>query len=188
MRFTRPLFALLGALLFALVCSGCATQAQRKQAYVVSQSGAASAGVISAMDAMPGDTGPQEIIGVNIPFIGTGLALKAGLIWNGAPGVITIPVPVAQAPQFAPMAAPCAPATQTIMVPETYYETETRQVPRTRMVPRTVVVPQTAVPIPQAETPCPSPPVASLPEPTPATEPACSGTACAPPGTAVASR
>lgn len=156
----RRLLIFLSAALLAIPLAGCVGSNTRAQAVKVRSDGTQSAGVISALDAMPGETGPQEIIGINIPFVGTGLALKAGLIWDGAPGVITIPVGQA-AP--APYAADACAGPQFVEVQETYMEPETRMVPRTRTVRRAVV------PIPQAIDPCgrpvPAPQAAPMQDP-----------------------
>ena len=138
---------------------GCVSRAQSPEsAYIVNAQGATSPAARSALN---GSTAPgkQEIIGIYIPFVGTGLALKGGLEWDGTPTVIE--VPVASAPQAAP---------QVVEETETYYVPETRMVPKTRTVKRaTVPVPAAA---PRA---CPAPP----PEPIAAV---CTDETCAVPG------
>lgn len=137
-------------LMFALVAplAGCAMQRQQptEQAYIADSQGNVTAAARSALN---GSTAPgkQEIIGLYIPFVGTGLAVKAGLEWDGTPTVIQVPV------ASAPMAAPQSSSTlvpRTVMVPET----------RTVMVPKTVYDRQVTIPVPQAapQTGCPTPP------------------------------
>lgn len=157
---------------------GCASaQRSPEQAYIVNAQGATSP---TARSALAGSTAPgkQEILGLYIPFIGTGLAIKAGLEYDGTPTVIE--VPIASAPQAA---AACespqfVEVQRTVMVPETYTET------KTRMVPRTVTERRAVVPIPRAAEPCAPVPQAApqgCPEPPPAPV-ACGGPECAPPG------
>lgn len=171
----RP-FAALALVLVALVALvGCVGQNPNPQnAYLVNSQGAVSAGARSALD---GTTAPgrQEIIGVYLPFPGTGLAVKAGVEWDGTPRVVEVP-----------MAAPSSPQTvttqRTVMVPET----------RTVLVPRTVEERSVVLPVPQAApNPC-APPVPApqrvCPEPPPAPPQACApGSACDVPQTTVAS-
>lgn len=130
------------ALFLPLALCGCVSRAQSPEsAYIVNAQGATSPAARSALN---GSTAPgrQEIIGIYIPFVGTGLALKGGLEWDGTPTVIE--VPVASAPQAAPQVAE---------------ETETYYVPETRMVPKTRTVKRAAVPVPQAAPKaCPAPP------------------------------
>lgn len=161
-------FAMLALVTVAAALSGCVTrQASTEAAYVVNSQGAVSP---IARSALAGSTaaGKQEIIGVYVPFVGTGLALKAGLEWDGTPTVIE--VPVASAPQAA--------------APQTVTEYVTEYVPETRMVPRTRAVQRVAVPVPAAPaaTPCaprpPEPPPVSM---APAVEaaPLCTSSECA---------
>lgn len=124
------------ALLLVPFLTGCTMQRPASQAYTVDEQGTVSAATRSALN---GDTGPgkQEIVGVYIPFVGTGLALKAGLEWDGVPVVVT--------PNRA-QAAPCS-GPQTIEVEEVY--TEMQPVQRTRKVQRQVV----PIPVPQRAAP-----------------------------------
>lgn len=146
-------------------CQSARTDTQ--QAYVVNSQGAVSP---TTRSALAGSTAPgaQEIVGLYVPFLGTGLALKAGLEYDGNPTVITIPV--ANAPQAAPQAA-CA--------PQYVDEQVTEYVPETRMVPRTRTVRRALVPVPAAApNPCaPAPQAAPRSCPTPPPEPAqaCTG-------------
>jgi hypothetical protein len=141
---------LLIACLLSLSLSACVAarnNAQPESAYIVNSQGAVSP---TSRSALAGSTAPgkQEILGLYIPFIGTGLAVKAGLEWDGTPTVIE--VPVASAPQYAaPQSAPTM-VPRTVMVPET----------RTVMVPKTVYDRQVTIPVPQAapQTGCPMPP------------------------------
>ena len=129
------------ALVALVLCSCAMQQRQPEQAYIVNAQGATSP---TSRSALAGSTAPgkQEILGFYIPFIGTGIALKAGIEWDGTPTVIE--VPIASAPHAAP---------QVVEETETYYVPETRMVPKTRTVKRaTVPVPQAA---PRA---CPTPP------------------------------
>lgn len=146
-------------LLLALAVAGCYSPARSSRTYSVNSEGATSAGVRAAADAIPGETGPQEIIGIALPF-GPFVA-KGALLWDGTTWSPTIPMSAQAAPCALPSAAPQGCSTQrTVMVPETYYETETRQVPKTRMVPRTINVPSVPVPVPQAApSGCPEPPI-----------------------------
>lgn len=127
---------------------GCVAQRQQpaEQAYIADSQGNVAPAARSALN---GSTAPgkQEIIGLYIPFIGTGLAVKAGLEWDGTPTVIQVPV------ASAPMSVPQNTSTlvpRTVMVPET----------RTVMVPKTVYDRQVTIPVPQAapQNQCPSPP------------------------------
>ncbi len=149
--------------LIALVVTGCVSQRPAEQAYIVDSRGAVSAGTRSALN---GSTAPgaQEIIGLYLPFPGTGLAIKAGVEWDGTPRVIEVPM-------AAPAAAPQVVTTQrTVMVPET----------RTIMVPRVIEERRVTVPVPpQVTNPCPEPvglkpavPAGPLPE-------SCDGVECA---------
>ncbi len=156
----------IAACVAVLALAGCAAQRPASRTYGVDSNGAVSAQTRSALNGSSA-AGPQEIIGVYIPFPGTGLSVKAGLEWDGVPVVINPVVPV-QAYEAAPAAAGTCATSRTVMVPETYYETETRQVPRTRMVPRTIQVPSAAVPLPvEAAPPC-QPPAAPRACPAPA--------------------
>lgn len=162
--------ALLASLL-VFPLAGCVAPRNASSTYGVSADGTVSRQTRSAMNGST-DAGPQEIFGLYIPFVGTGLAVKAGLEWDGNPGPIVIPVgaqaapygacgaPVAApSPCAAPLAAPapCATPMQTQMVPETYWEEERRMVPKQRMVPRQV--PAVTLPIPKAPDPCHPEPV-----------------------------
>ena len=145
----RPwtLLALMVALFTSTACVAARNNAQPESAYIVNSQGAVSP---TSRSALAGSTAPgkQELIGFYMPFIGTGLAIKAGLEWDGTPTVIA--VPVASAPQYAaPQAAPTM-VPRTVMVPET----------RTVMVPKTVYDRQVTIPVPQAapQTGCPMPP------------------------------
>ena len=112
---------LIPTLLLLIPLAGCCATQPAEQAYTVNSLGQVSAATRSAMD---GSTAPgkQELIGVYLPFIGTGLAVKAAVEWDGTPppGVITIPVPVSSSPQAQPSscgyAAPVA-APQTVTIP-----------------------------------------------------------------------
>lgn len=160
MRLTLALFPV-------LLLTGCVAPRSTSATYGVDSAGNVSRQTRAAVNGST-DAGPQEILGIYIPFVGTGLAVKAGLEWDGTPGPIVIPVGAPPAtygasPCELPRAAgPCG-ITRTVMVPETYYETETRQVPKTRMVPRTVTEPAAPVPLPRAPNPCGQPePVAAI--------------------------
>ncbi len=59
----------------------------------------------SALEGSPAP-GPQEIIGVYVPFPGTGLSIKAGLAWDG---VTRGPVVIGGGAPFSAQAAGCAP-------------------------------------------------------------------------------
>lgn len=83
---------LIALLLAAVLVAGCCGATKPAEtSYIVNSQGAVSAATRSAMD---GSTAPgkQEIIGIYLPFIGTGLAAKAALEWDGTPGTITVPV------------------------------------------------------------------------------------------------
>lgn len=160
------------ALLCAVSLCACATARQPEAACIVNSQGAVSP---TTRSALAGSTAPgrQEIIGIYIPFVGTGLAVKAGLEWDGTPTVIEVPV----APPLA--AQVCEEST------ETYYVPETRMVPKTRTVRRAVVPVPQAAPNPCAP-PAPAPQAAprACPEPS-----ACVGPECEAPATpSVASR
>jgi uncharacterized protein YceK len=135
---------LLALLLLAPLLAGCASAAGRTaaQSYSVNSDGTVSATTRAAADAQPGVTGPQEIIGIQLPL--GAFTAKGALIWDGQPWFITGPSPV-PAPQ-AQAAAVCAP--QTIQVQETY--TEMVPVQRTRTVERQVI----QLPVPQAAPQC----------------------------------
>lgn len=161
----RILFVVVAACAFA----GCVSRQAPVRAVHVGADGSVSQATRSAMNGSTAP-GPQEIVGVYIPFIGTGLAIKAGLEWDGATGPIVIPVPLGETYAASPCELPRAAAspcqtTRTVMVPETYMEEERRMVPKTRMVPRTVVEPAVPVPLPKAApNPCGQPePVACNP-------------------------
>ena len=145
--------SLLGAAFAALLCGGCVMPPQKgTAAHVARSDGTISRGVLSAMDAQPGDAGPQEIIAVNVP-IGPHFQLKAGLVWDGTAWTPIVIGP--QAPAAVPYAAP-APATvrQRIRVPKTVYEEVEVEVPA-------VTIPLPAAP-PPPQDPCkPEPPVSS---------------------------
>lgn len=150
-NFRGSLFVVLAVLAGAL--GGCAMQRQSPEnAYVVNAQGATAP---IARSALAGSTAPgkQEILGLYIPFIGTGLAVKAGLEWDGTPTVIE--VPVANAPAAAPMASPQCVEEQVVE-----YVPETRMVPRTRTVKRALVPVPMAAPPKSCPTPPPPPPVA----------------------------
>lgn len=173
----RPIrhFAVLAAVLASSLLSACVTKQQpAESAYVVNSQGAVSP---IARSALAGSTAPgkQEIIGLYIPFVGTGLAIKAGLEWDGTPTVIE--VPVANAPQAAPQTTTVQ---RTVMVPET----------RTVLVPKTVYEKQVTIPVPNdapAKPQCPEPPISLTPA-CPAGDLMCpDGNACSVP-TIVASR
>lgn len=106
-------YGIFAALIAALILGGCAAQRPTTQAYHVDSQGNVSTATRSALNGSTAP-GPQEIIGVYIPFVGTGLALKAGLEWDGVGGPIVIPVPIGPSaavqadPCVAPQAAPCA--------------------------------------------------------------------------------
>lgn len=162
----RVWYVLIACLMSVASLSACAVRnnAQPESAYIVNSQGAVSP---TTRSALAGSTAPgrQEILGLYIPFIGTGLAVKAGLEWDGTPTVIE--VPVASAPQYAaPQAAPTM-VPRTVMVPET----------RTVMVPKTVYDRQVTIPVPQVapQSGCPMPP----PEPISMTDDdACPNGAC----------
>lgn len=173
--------ALLAVVLASSVLAGCAMPSRggtTSSTRAIRSDGTVGVETRSALNGSTEPGSKQEILGLYIPFIGTGLAIKAGLEYDpGAGGVITIPIggqtapaPYAVGPCGVPQAAaaPCS-TTRTVMVEETYMETEMRQVPRTRLVPRTVTVPAVSVPIPAPQKgPC---------DPTP---PPCPATACDP--------
>lgn len=103
----RPTFFF--AIIACLLVAGCACNQQPAEtAYTVNSQGAVSAGTRSALN---GSTAPgrQEIIGVYLPFVGTGLAAKAGLEWDGTPGMIEVPIG---------MSAQNAPQSQVVNVPQ----------------------------------------------------------------------
>lgn len=169
-RFLRLFAFVILALVAILPLGGCFAQRAQgaEQAYIVNSQGATAP---TARSALAGSTAPgkQEIIGIYLPFIGTGLAVKAGLEWDGSPTVIE--VPVASAPQAAPQCVE---------------EQVTEYVPETRMVPRTRTIRRAVVPIPQAAPPCaPAPQAAPAPrsgcEPPPAPV-ACTDESCGVPG------
>jgi len=154
-------FALVLIALAAMVgmTAGCQATKSPEAAYHVNGQGQVSAATRSAMNGSTAP-GPQEIIGVYLPFIGTGLAMKAGLEWDGIPGTITVPIggqsQVLPAPTQAVMVpqqvlmestemvpqmqstGPCTPAQQ-VMVPQKVWK------PAARMVPLPIpVAPQAA--------------------------------------------
>jgi hypothetical protein len=126
---------ILAALAVALVTTGCMAQRPVTQAYHVDANGSVSTATRSALNGSTAP-GPQEIIGVYIPFIGTGLAIKAGLEWDGITGPIVIPVPTG--PSAASYGAPCA-------APQAAPPCYTPQVQPQRTV--TLPVPRAAAPI-----------------------------------------
>ena len=92
-------FASLVAAGALVALAGCVSRASTPEsAYVVNSQGAVTP---IARSALAGSTAPgkQEIIGLYVPFVGTGLALKAGLEWDGTP--VVVEVPVASQPQAA---------------------------------------------------------------------------------------
>ena len=161
----RRLLSIFVLAFLATPLCGCAAQrpAGAEQAYIVNSQGQTAP---TTRSALAGSTAPgkQELIGVYIPFVGTGLAIKAGLEYDGSPTVIEIPVG-----QAAPYAAPCA--------PQYVDEQVTEMVPETRMVPRTRTIRRAIVPIPRAVEPC-----APLPQRTPGCapppSPVCTGPEC----------
>lgn len=163
--FARFLIPLVAALV-VLPLVGCVSrQAAPESAYVVNSQGAVAP---IARSALAGSTAPgkQEIIGIYVPFVGTGLAIKAGLEWDGTPTVIEVPVANAPAAQSAP---------QYVETQETYYEPETRMVPKTRTVRRALVpVPAAA---PQSK-PCPMPPPEPVAMAAPLPDGVCHGSSC----------
>lgn len=143
---------------FLALAAGCAApSAQARRTVGVGSDGSV---VGETRSALSGSTegGPQELVGVYLPF--GPFAVKAGLQWDGTPLIVNPVIPLA-APAPAALGAceaPRATVTRTVMVPETYYETETRQVPKTRMVPRQVVEPAAPVVLPKAAPQgCPEP-------------------------------
>lgn len=149
-RFRMFALLVLAACSMPLVACVSRNPVPAESAYIVNSQGAVSP---TTRSALAGSTAPgrQELLGIYIPFIGTGLAIKAGLEWDGAPTVIEIPV--ASTPQYAPQAAPTM-VPRTVMVPET----------RTVMVPKTVYDRQVTIPVPQAtpQNACPAPPVSAV--------------------------
>ena len=162
MLYARRFWSLL--LLLPLLLAACSSpQRSPESAYIVNAQGATSP---TARSALAGSTAPgkQEIIGIYIPFLGTGLALKGGLEYDGTPTVIEIPIG---------QAAPADP--QYVEEQETYY------VPETRMIPKTRAVRKAVIPVPRAAPYCAPP--APAPQKAPGCEPppgpvACSGEAC----------
>lgn len=155
------------AMLLVFPLAGCVASRNASATYGVDSAGTVTRQTRSAVNGST-DAGPQEILGVYIPFIGTGLAIKAGLEWDGSPGPIVIPVGAQATYGASPCelpraAAPCG-VMRTVMVPETYMEEERRMVPKTRMVPRTITEPAATVPLPQAPAPC-APRATGCPEP-----------------------
>lgn len=158
-----PAFArtfLLGLLtLFAATFAACASNASRtvKQAYMAGSDGTIAPATRSAIDGTTDAGGPQEIIAVYVPLLGSGLAIKGGLVWDG-----TTWAPGGQQPQAASFAAPAAcygAQSQACQVAQTQtvWVDETVMVPQTRRVPKqvTTMVPSLSVPIPQAQAaPC----------------------------------
>ena len=67
---------------FLLAGCGMAPLSRGAAAQVVREDGTVSDAVLSAADAMPGDTGPQEILSANLPVF-PGVSLKAAVVWNG---------------------------------------------------------------------------------------------------------
>lgn len=123
--------------LFALTLAGCAAPSNSRT-YSVRSDGSTVAGVRSAADGVPGEGGPQEIIGLYIPL--GPFAVKSAVLWDGNPLVVAPPIG---------FAAPAAASVQTVDVEETYQEPVTTFVTKTRMVKKAVV------PIPQAApSPC----------------------------------
>lgn len=153
------IFALLAVLLLVSLAGCVAPQRAPESAYIVDSRGATSP---TARSALAGSTAPgkQEILGLYIPFLGTGLAVKAGLEYDGTPTVIEVPIG---------QAAPAAP--QVVEETETYYVPETRMIPKTRTVRRAVV------PVPQAAPYCAPP--APAPQKAPGCEPPPSPVVCA---------
>lgn len=147
----QKILVLVAACIVAVSASACATRARSPQsAYIVDAQGATSPASRSALD---GSTSPgrQEILGLYIPFVGTGLAIKAGLEWDGTPTVIEVPVASAPAPRA--------------VAPQYVDEQVTEYVPETRMVPRTRTIRRALVPAPQAAPQtCPTPPPAPPPQ------------------------
>lgn len=132
-------YVVLVALAGLVLLAGCAAPRPTTQAYHVDSTGAVTGATRSALN---GSTAPgaQEIIGIYLPFPETGLAVKAGLEWDGTPTVWTPPI----GPSAAVQADPCvAPAPQ-----QTYYvqqvRTVTLPVPAATMTP--YVVPWGACP------------------------------------------
>lgn len=169
------------ALAFVLACAALAAGCQSRgtipseQAVIVRSDGSQS---VTTRSALAGSEAPgkQEIVGLYIPFLGTGLALKAGLEYDGTPTVITIPSSAQAAPA-------CAPAPQYVEVQETYMEPQTTMVQRTRTVRKAVV------PVPVQSAPYCAPPQAApaktpgcVPPPEPVARaielPACDGGTC----------
>ncbi len=150
MRRTPIFISLVAALLFA----GCATApTSRTYASSASATGSVRTTVRAATDGTM-EPGPQEIIGLYIPFIGTGLAIRAGLIMESLPsGPITIPVPVNSA-SVQSTGCGCAPAVQYQAETYTEYVEQTIMVPQKRVVPvqKTRMVPYRLVP--QRVDPC----------------------------------
>lgn len=151
--------ALLALILAAVLFAGCRSNpAAPTAAYHVDGQGQVSAAARSALN---GSTAPgrQEIVGVYVPFIGTGLALKAGLEWDGMPGVVEVPVgPFQQqgavptvAQQQAVMVPQRVVIPQTVVVPHAATckpQTATQYVPAQRLVPLPVPQEQSAAPCP----------------------------------------
>ena len=165
----RPLACILACILAALAVplSGCvANRAQPEQAYVVNSQGAVAP---TTRSALAGSTAPgaQEIVGIYLPLLGTGIAFKAGIEYDGQPTQIVVPI----APPFSASQA----------APQCVDEQVTEYVPETRMVPRTRTVRRVLVPAPQAAPrSCPPPAEASAGS-------MCPNGVCAPPSTVATS-
>lgn len=150
----RIAFALL-AVVTALVFAGCVS-AKRTATYNARSDGTVSHGTLAAVDVAPGDSGPQEIIGFNLPM--GPFSLKAGLIWDGTPVVIN-PTPLLAAPLAAPQTTKVK---RTVMVPVTRMEArEVKEEVLTVPIPRTAPAPCEP---PKAAPVDPCKPVGSLPD------------------------
>lgn len=99
-------YGILVALVAMFCLCGCVANRPTTQAYHVDATGAVTGATRSALNGSTAP-GPQEIIGVYIPFVGTGLAIKAGLEWDGVSNPIVIPVPIGPS-AAASSADPCA--------------------------------------------------------------------------------
>lgn len=150
-----------------LLLSACSVSRQTRTVHV-SSDGSQAAGVRSAADGVPGEGGPQELVGIYVPF--GPFAVKGALLWDGTTFVPPIPLPLA-APAAVHLSAPCA-APQTVDVEETYTVPVTTYETRKRTVKRAVV------PIPQAApAPCAPPLLAPRVDPCPVPAP-CPPLAC----------
>lgn len=141
MRLRLPYFLLVT--LIALVLPACVAHTATRTVHVRSD-GTQSVGVRSASDGVPGESGPQEILGFYLPF--GPFAIKSALLWDGTTWVPPIGGLAAQS--YA--ADPCGCAPQTIEVPETVMVPQTQMVPQTRMVRRAVIPLPEALPNPCA--------------------------------------